>query len=413
MRAKMTTAAAAVLTAMCGQALAQDNKAEVIHWWTSGGESAAVKVFADQFGKAGGAWVDSAVAGGVNARTAAINRTIAGNPPSAMQFNTGKQFDELVEGGLLTDIDAVAAANNWKANLPQALIDATTRQGKMFAAPVNIHGQNWLFYNKELLAKVGAAEPKNWDEALVALEKIKTAGGGAIPLAFSGAKNWERLLFNAVLVDKGGPAIWNAFWAKRDPAVLKSAELRKTADTYKKLKDYTDAGASSRPWNDATSLVIQGKAGMQIMGDWAKGEFSAAGKQPEKDYGCVILASGSHGFIFGGDVFAFPKLKDANAAKAQALLAKTMLDPAAQIEFSLKKGSLPARLDVDASRLDACAQKGMKYVLDKNQQLPSDAMLAPPAVWGAIEDVISQFWNTGMTSDQFIDKLAVAFKQNQ
>ena len=73
----------------------------MIHWWTSGGESAAVKVFAEQFTKAGGTWMDTAIAGGANARTAAINRTVGGTPPTAMQFNTGKQFDELVENDLL------------------------------------------------------------------------------------------------------------------------------------------------------------------------------------------------------------------------------------------------------------------------------------------------------------------------
>ena len=320
-----------------------------------------------------------------------------------------KQFDELVEGGLLTDIDAVATANNWRANLPQALIDATTRQGKMFAAPVNIHGQNWLFYNKELLAKVGAKEPRNWDEAIEALDKIKASG--AIPLAFSGAKNWERLLFNAVLVDKGGPAIWSAFWAKRDPAVLKSPELRKAADTYKKLKDYTDPGASSRVWNDATGLVIQGKAGMQIMGDWAKGEFSAAGKAPEKDYGCVILASGSHGFIFGGDVFAFPKLKDANAAKAQALLAKTMLDPQAQIEFSLKKGSLPVRSDVDLEATNECMQKGLD-ILATGETVPAVEQVLSQDSVTQINDLMTEFFSSSMSAEdaqaRFVDIIASA-----
>ncbi|MDG2570929.1 sugar ABC transporter substrate-binding protein, partial [Vibrio parahaemolyticus] len=51
-------------------AMAQQMKAEVLHWWTSAGESASVKVFADQFTKAGGTWVDNAIAGGANARTA-------------------------------------------------------------------------------------------------------------------------------------------------------------------------------------------------------------------------------------------------------------------------------------------------------------------------------------------------------
>ena len=86
-------------------ASAQEMKAEVLHWWTSGGESAAVKVFADAFTAAGGTWIDTAIAGGQNARTAGINRIVGGNPPTAMQFNTGKQFDELVGNGLLRDLD--------------------------------------------------------------------------------------------------------------------------------------------------------------------------------------------------------------------------------------------------------------------------------------------------------------------
>ena len=98
---------------------AEELRAEVIHWWTSGGESAAVKVFAEQFRAAGGTWVDTAIAGGANARTAAINRTVGGNPPTAMQFNTGKQFDDLVENDLLANVDAQAAAQNWKPSCPR------------------------------------------------------------------------------------------------------------------------------------------------------------------------------------------------------------------------------------------------------------------------------------------------------
>ena len=101
MKLKLCLTALALVWAAGVPANAQENKAEVIHWWTSGGESAAVKVFAEQYTKAGGTWVDTAIAGGANARTAAINRTVGGNPPTAMQFNTGKQFDELVENGLL------------------------------------------------------------------------------------------------------------------------------------------------------------------------------------------------------------------------------------------------------------------------------------------------------------------------
>jgi len=145
MKLKMTLTALAL--AWSAGAGAQEMKAEVIHWWTSGGESAALKVLADRFTKAGGVWVDTAIAGGVNARAAAINRTIGGNPPTAMQFNTGKQFDELVEGDLLTDVESVATQDKWRSLMPEAIVRAVTRNGKMYAVPVNIHGHNWLFFN--------------------------------------------------------------------------------------------------------------------------------------------------------------------------------------------------------------------------------------------------------------------------
>src|SRR6266581_768673 len=210
-------------------ATAQEMKAEVIHWWTSGGESAAVKVFAEQFAKAGGTWMDTAIAGGVNARTAAINRTVGGTPPTAMQFNTGKQFDDLVENDLLRDVDQLATEQKWKAVIPEAIVNAATRNGKMYAVPVDIHGQNWLWMSKAALSKAGASEPTNWDDVFPVLDKLKAAG--LIPLAFSGQKVWERNLFNAVLVGKGGNALWVAIYGKRDAAAAKSAEFTAVAET--------------------------------------------------------------------------------------------------------------------------------------------------------------------------------------
>jgi len=390
-------------------AKAEELKAEVIHWWTSGGESAAVKVFAEQFAKAGGTWVDTAIAGGVNARTAAINRTVGGTPPTAMQFNTGKQFDDLVENDLLRDVDQLATEQKWRSMMPEAIVNAATRNGKMFAVPVDIHGQNWLWMSKSALAKAGASEPTDWDDVFPALDKLRAAG--LIPLAFSGQKVWERNLFNAVLVGKGGNALWVAIYGKRDTAAATSAAFKSVAETYGKLRGYVDPGAPGRNWNDATNLVIQGKAGMQIMGDWAKGEFAAAGQTAGKEFDCTILSK-EGGYVMGGDVFAFPKLKDPDQQKAQLLLARTMLDPDTQIKFAQKKGAIPVRLDLDVSSLDTCAQKAMKLLADKTHQVPAQELLAPPALTGAIEDVISQYWNTpSMTTDAFVAKVAAVLKE--
>ncbi len=399
---------AAALMASPGAVRAQT--AEVIHWWTSGGESAAVKVFADQFTAAGGKWVDTAIAGGPNARTAAINRTIGGNPPTAMQFNTGKQFDELVENNLLADVDAVATAQNWKSIVPAPILAAVTRNGRAFAVPVNIHGQNWFFYSTAALAKAGAEPPTNWTNLFVTLDNLKAAG--LIPLAFGDQKNWERNMFNTVLAGRGGADLFVAIWGKRDQAAVKGPGFRAVAETYRRLKGYVDPGSPGRNWNDATTLVIQGKAGMQIMGDWAKGEFTAAGQTPGKEYGCTVLSDSGTGYVMGGDVFAFPKPKDADAAKAQALLARVMMEPATQIAFAQKKGSIPSRLDLDVKSLDICAQKAVGWLADKSAQIPANELLSPPAMTGAVEDIISAFWNdNSMTVDAFVAKVAAALAQ--
>ena len=113
---------------VCSSGAFAQQKAEVLHWWTSAGESASVKVFADQFTKAGGTWVDNAIAGGANARTAGINRMVGGNPPTMMQFNTGKQFDELVSNDLLRDVEAQAKAGKWREIMPKPIVDATVRE---------------------------------------------------------------------------------------------------------------------------------------------------------------------------------------------------------------------------------------------------------------------------------------------
>src|ERR1700719_3413261 len=99
-------------------------KAEVMHWWTSPGESAAVEQFAEAFNKAGGEWVDVAVVGGNNAIPAELSRVTGGNPPTAMQLPLGKQLDDLVAQHLLSNLDDLAAADNFKSVIPDGFLKA-------------------------------------------------------------------------------------------------------------------------------------------------------------------------------------------------------------------------------------------------------------------------------------------------
>lgn len=398
--------AAAFAATVPNLANAADMKAEVLHWWTSGGESAALKEIADRYKAAGGEWIDTAIAIGEQARAAGINRIVGGNPPTVMQFNTGKQFEELVTNGFLSPLTKVAEANKWNEILPKAIIEAASRGGQFYAAPVNIHGQNWLWYNVAVLKKAGVEPPKTFADILAAAPKLKEAG--VIPFAH-GAQDWQdAILFVSVLIAEGGKDVFQKVYGEGDTKAVQSAGFRKAAETYAALRLLADEGSAGRNWNDTTSLVITGKGAMQVMGDWAKGEFISAKMTAGKEYGCVVMPGG---YVMGGDVFVFPKVKDPAGQAAQTKIAELMLAPETQIAFNTKKGSVPVRLDLDVSSMDMCAQIGMKALKDPAQQVPSDNYIATPDRVGALRDVITQFWsNKSMTVDDFTAKVVTALK---
>lgn len=402
--------ASVVIFAGTGAAIAQDGPhAEVIHWWTSGGESAAVKTFAESFSKAGGVWVDAAIAGGDNARAAAVNRMIGGNPPAAVQFNIGKQFDDLVDQGLLRNLDDIAAANKWKETLPKPVLDSITRNGHIYAAPIDIHGQNWMWYSKPAFEKAGITNPPaSFDELFADLDKLKAAG--IVPLALNGQARHMALIFNSLLLTEGGHDLYLKVYRDHDADAVNSPEFKKIVERFGKFRAYTDAGFTSRLWNDATSMLIKNTAGVQFMGDWAKGEFTVAQKKQGTDYGCIV-GPGTHNYIIGGDVFIFPKSADAKQTEAQDLLAKTLLTPEALIAFNLKKGGIPTRTDVDMSSFDQCAQDAASYIKDPANQLPDYGLVMPPDVVGSIQDLVSEYFtDPDFSVDEFVARFADAIQ---
>jgi len=391
-------------------AQAAGTKAEVIHWWTSGGESAAIKELANAYNAAGGEWVDSAVAGGEQARSTAINRMVGNNAPTAAQFNTSKQFFDLIEGDMLNNVDDVAAKGNWDKVLPTPIINTIKYKGHYFAVPVNIHNPAWIWYSKAAFAKAGVtSEPKTMDELFAALDKVKAAG--LVPLALGGQAWQEKMMFDAIFAYVGGAELFLKVYRDRDVNAINTPEFKKVLTTFKRLHDYVDVGSPGRDWNVATGMLISGKAGVQIMGDWAKGEFLAANQTAGKEFGCFAGFGPKAPYVVAGDVFIMPKSSNPEVIKAQQLLATVMVAPATQVAFNNKKGSIPIRTDVDASKMDICAQQGIAAMKDKSRQLPTSTMLVPTDVEGAMQDVVTNFWNKGQSVEEAAKALAAALKK--
>lgn len=367
-------------------------KAEVIHWWTSGGESAAVKTLAEAYGATGGVWLDTAISIGEQARSVTINRLVGGDPPVAAQFNTSKQFLDLVEQGMLNNVDEVALREGWDKFLPETVLKVIKVDGHYYAVPVDVHMPTWIWYSKSAFKKAGiASEPRTVEELFVALDRLKAAG--IIPLAHGGQAWQDNIVFTAMLVNVGGKDMYLKVLRDRDPATIRSEAFKKVLLTFKRLHSYIDAGSPGRNWNDATAMLITGKAGVQIMGDWAKGEFDLAKKSAGKDFGCIAGFGADFPYIIQGDVLVFPKTSNADKIKAQQVIASVVTDPATQVEFSKKKGSIPIRTDVDASKLDICAQQGIDVMKNKTRQLGNGEIFLTPDQNGALADILTAYWN--------------------
>ena len=390
--------AALALFCLAGTAGAQTPPtAEVLHWWTAGGEAKALRVIADRFQAEGGRWIDNPVAGGGGdaARTVAKTRLVGGKPPTMMQWHLGLSLKQLAEEGLLGDVDEVAKEGGWDAALPALIADNARYKGHYVAIPVGIHGENWLWTNPKVLADAGVSVPKTWAEFDAAAAKLKAAG--VIPLALGG-QGWQQVIvFNAVVLGTQGPGFYRKALVDLDAKALGGPEMVAVFEQLARIKGFIDPGATNRDWNEATQLVIKGRAAMQLMGD-----FAAAGLQPEKDYGCDASPGAGQAYLVAADALAVPKLSDPAQRRGQLLMAKIAMDPKVQRDFSLAKGSVPARRDVPADGFDACSLKAMEKVRNSPDILPAlgSSMGVGAAEAGAITDAVAQFFASSMSPTQ-------------
>jgi len=402
-------AASAVSLLLAGTALAEP-QAEVLHWWTSGGEAKSVAVLQQEFADNGGTWTDMPVAGGGGdaAMTALRARVLSGNAPTAVQLK-GPAIQEWYEEGVLADISGVAEAEGWGDLLPEALAEHMKCEGTWCAAPVNVHRVDWIWANADLLEQNGIEMPTTWDEFNAAAEKLQAAG--VIPLAHGGQSWQDATVFETVVLGLGGPEFFRSALIDLDPEALGSDTMVQVFDQMRTMRGFVDDNFSGRDWNLATAMVMNGEAAFQIMGDWAKGEFIAAGKVPGEDFLCG--STPGDGFLYNVDSFAMFTVEGEDKIAGQDLLAKLIMGPNFQEVFNLNKGSIPARTDVALDDFDMCAQKSsedMTASADSGALLPSYAhgMALRGAQAGAITDVVTAHFNSDMSSEDAVKMLTDA-----
>jgi glucose/mannose transport system substrate-binding protein len=407
---KMTgTISALALVAAAGAAQAQD--VEVLHWWTSGGEAAALNVLKDDLQEQGIGWQDMPVAGGGggNAMTVLRARVTSGNAPTAVQM-LGFDILDWAQEGALANLNPIAEENNWGEVIPSAIQKFSTHDDQWVAAPVNVHSTNWVWANAEIMEELGLEEPQSWDELIAAMEAAEEAG--YVALAHGGQAWQDATIFDSVVQATGGLDFYRQSMVELDTDALGSDTMVEVFDRMGTLRGFVDDNFSGRDWNLASAMVINGEAAFQVMGDWAKGEFLNADLTPGEDFLCFRFPGTQDNVSFNSDQFAMFS-QEGGVSGEQAALAEAIMSPGFQIAFNKVKGSVPARTDLDVAELDACGQSAYE---DFKAAAENDTLVGsmahghanPAAVKNAMYDVITAHFNGEYDSQTAVDELVTA-----
>jgi glucose/mannose transport system substrate-binding protein len=393
-----TPAAGGGLEELAAEGIKPDTSAsgsfEFFSWWTAGGEAEGKNDLLDLYKKLypGVNLIDAAIVGGGGdvAKGVLKNRMQGNDPPDTFQVHGGPELiDGYVKAGKMEPVTQLYKDMNITNAFPKQLLDMVSYNGEIYAVPSNVHRGNVLFYNKKVFSDNGLKAPTTWDEFFTVADALKAKG--IAPLAVGGKDTWAvTMVFEDVLLANAGADKFNnlmhgtADWT--DPSVVAAFDALKRIKT----SDYISKGFEARTWDEAAGEVLNGKAAMTIMGDWAKGYFQANDTNWATNFGWEPSPGTSGIFKVVTDTFGMPKgaKNPDNTKRFLDLLASKV----GQVTFNLRKGSIPARTDVDTSKFDV-------YMKDANKDFSEATSYVGSAPHGsATSDAFASALNTAVNT---------------
>lgn len=167
----------------------------------------------------------------------------------------------------------VEADPEWKALYSDVALTTNSRDGKIYASSSEGSLVGY-FYNKDLFAQAGIAEPaKTWDEFWQQCDKLKTAG--ITPLALDTADSaWVTSLWAGAMIATSGDEGYE-FMKQMNPIDYNN---QPTIDAFtnvqKMLQEYTTLDAIGGKYEHAANNFLSGQAAMIANGPWMIGDFS-------------------------------------------------------------------------------------------------------------------------------------------
>jgi len=321
---------------------------EIFSWW-AGDEGPALQALIDIYKKQNPKVevINATVTGGsgVNAKAVLKTRMLGGEPPDSFQVHAGQELiGTWVKADRMEDLTPLFKEQGWMDVFPKGLVKLIGTDKGIWSVPVNIHRSNVLWYNPANLKKWGVEAPKSWDDFFAIAPKLKAQG--IVHLAL--AQNWTaNHLWESVALASLGADNWDALWSGK--LAFDSPEGIKAWELFGKVLEYTNADASSLSWQQATDMVLDGRAAFNIMGDWAAGYMVTTKKLvPGTGFGWAASPGTGGEFIFLADSFGLPKGAP-HPDNAKAWL-KVLGSKEGSDAFNPIKGSISARTDSDLSK---------------------------------------------------------------
>ncbi|NHQ88116.1 extracellular solute-binding protein [Iodobacter sp. HSC-16F04] len=338
-----------------------------------------------------------------------------GKLPTAVAIG-GVKIQNWTGRGLLANLDAQANEQRWAQILPKVLNDQMQAEGHYVAVPLGVARVNVLWANASIMRRMNQSRaPATWDEFFHLCDRLKAEG--ITPLAHSEVKWQVATLFEAVTLGVCGAAHYLNAFSKLDRAALTGAQTIKALETFRRLKPYCSPDPAGREWNLATADVINGKAAMQLMGDWVKGEFDTANKQPNTDYLFWASPTQNGEYSFAADTLTFFRQDDPARQQAQNDFATLLMSAEAQIAYNKHKGSIPARTDIDVHKLDTYGKASAQDFAQssgKNTLVPSWAhnMAVQDDLKKTWIEIVFEYWNNdSINASTTANKLAAAIRR--
>jgi raffinose/stachyose/melibiose transport system substrate-binding protein len=388
---------------------APDDKV-VVTWWhitTEEAQKAVWQKLADDYMAANpNILIEISVLENENFKTKLTTVMQSGEPPDIFQSWGGGVMNEYAQAGLLKDITADLDADGgaWRDTFSAGALGVYALDGKNYGVPWDM-GMVGFWYNKELFEQAGVAAPiETWDDMLTAVTAFKAAG--IIPIALGEGDKWPGHFWYGYLATRicGGEGFVSA--ATRVTGFTDDCFVQAG---YKLLElnalDPFQSGFLGATYGDQATLVGNGQAAMELMGQWAP---AVQNDNSEDKLGLgdnlgffgfpdVAGGAGNAGDAFGGgNGFAIGK----NASPEAIDFVKWLTSVEAQIACAEAGFCIPVVAGGEAGLSDP-----MLLVIQQNLaqaeyfQLYYDQYL-PPAVGSVVNDSVQGLLAGTLTPEQ-------------